>query len=209
FDGQNVFDAGDTWNHQSWQAAATASRLMTWGKTRPFIIVAIWNSPLRMSEYYPQEPWESLTAAQRREQFAKRAWGQQVLPVAPFSDAYLKFVTQELVPAVDRRFAVDSRRDATFVMGSSMGGLMAWYAMARYPARVWRRRVPFNTLAGGSAVAHTDGERSRAQRLRTLHSRSLPLTCLSPNIFRSWHAHPGRVVRPYTTPRGPGTRGEG
>lgn len=133
FDGQNVFGASNTWNHQSWQAAATASRLMAWGKTRPFIIVAIWNSPLRMSEYYPQKPWESLTGAQRRQQLTRRVWGQQVLPVAPFSDAYLEFLTRELVPAVDRRFAVDSSRDATFIMGSSMGGLMAWYALARYP----------------------------------------------------------------------------
>lgn len=133
FDGQNVFGAGHTWNHQSWQAAATASRLMAWGRTRPFIIVATWNSPLRMSEYYPQQPWESLTPAQRRAQFGKIFGGQPVLPVAPFSDALLRFMTQELKPAIDRRFAVDPGRDATFVMGSSMGGLLAWYALARYP----------------------------------------------------------------------------
>ncbi|HEX5460346.1 MAG TPA: alpha/beta hydrolase-fold protein [Steroidobacteraceae bacterium] len=161
FDGQNVFGAGTTWNHQSWQAAATASRLMAWGKTRPFIIVAIWNSPLRMSEYYPQEPWESLTAAQRREQFAKRAWGQQVLPVAPFSDAYLKFVTQELVPAIDRRFAVDWGRDATFIMGSSMGGLMAWYAMARYP-RVFGGAACLSTHWPGAALSLTAAENDPA-----------------------------------------------
>ncbi len=134
FDGQNLFDTGHTWNRQSWQAAGTAARLIAAGDTRPFIIVGIWNAQqLRMSEYYPQQPWESLTPAQRRAQFARRIWGQQVLPVAPFSDAFLKFVTQELRPAIDRRFAVSPRRSATFVMGSSMGGLMAWYALARYP----------------------------------------------------------------------------
>jgi len=53
--------------------------------------------------------------------------------VAPYSDALLKFMTQELKPAIDHRFAVDSRRGATFVMGSSMGALMAWYALAEYP----------------------------------------------------------------------------
>lgn len=134
FDGQNLFDAGHTWNRQSWQAAATAARLIAAGNARPFIIVGIWNAQqLRMSEYYPQQPWESLTPAQRRAQLARRIWGQQVLPVAPFSDAFLEFVTQELRPAIDRRFAVSPRRSATFVMGSSMGGLMAWYALARYP----------------------------------------------------------------------------
>jgi len=134
FDGQNLFDSGKTWNHQSWQAARTAARLIAAGQTRPFIIVGIWNAQqLRMSEYYPQQPWESLTPAQRRAQLSKRIWGQPVLPVAPFSDAFLKFMTQELRPAIDRRFAVSPRRSATFVMGSSMGGLMAWYALARYP----------------------------------------------------------------------------
>jgi enterochelin esterase-like enzyme len=145
FDGQNLFDTGHTWNHQSWQAAGTAARLMAAGNTRPFIIVGIWNAQqLRMSEYYPQQPWDSLTPAQRRAQLARQIWGQQVLPVAPFSDAFLKFVTQELRPAIDRRFAVSPRRSATFVMGSSMGGLMAWYALARYPA-----------LFGGAACLST------------------------------------------------------
>lgn len=133
FDGQMLFDARLTWNHESWHAARTAARLIATGKTRPFIIVGIWNTPLRMSEYYPQKPWESLTGAQRRELFSQRFWHQPVLPVAPFSDAFLKFMTRELKPAIDRRFAVDPKRNATFVMGSSMGGLLAWYALAEYP----------------------------------------------------------------------------
>jgi enterochelin esterase-like enzyme len=152
FDGQNVFGGGNTWNHQSWQAAATASRLIAWGKTRPFIIVAIWNSPLRMSEYYPQKPWESLTPAQRRMQFGRVLWGQQVLPVAPFSDTFLQFMTQELMPAIDRRFAVNASRDATFVMGSSMGGLLAWYAMARYP-RVFGGAACLSTHWPGASLS--------------------------------------------------------
>lgn len=132
-DGQMLFDAHLTWNHESWHAARTAARLIASGKTRPFIIVGIWNTPLRMSEYYPQKPWESLTGAQRRRLFAERLWHQPILQVAPFSDAFLKFLTRELRPAIDRRFAVDTQRDATFIMGSSMGGLIAWYAMAEDP----------------------------------------------------------------------------
>ena len=133
FDGQMLFDAHLTWNHESWHAARTAARLIASGKTRPFIIVGIWNTPLRTSEYYPQKPWESLTGAQHRRLFAERFGHRPVLQVAPFSDAFLRFMTRQLKPAIDRRFAVDPRRDATFVMGSSMGGLLAWYAMAEYP----------------------------------------------------------------------------
>jgi enterochelin esterase-like enzyme len=133
FDGQMLFDAQITWNHESWHAAQTAAHLIAAGKTRPFIIVGIWNNSLRWPEYYPQKPWEMLTPSQRRRIFAERFHGHQLFEVAPFSDAFLRFLTQELRPAIDRRFAVDPHRNATFVMGSSMGGLLAWYAMAVYP----------------------------------------------------------------------------
>lgn len=135
FDGQNLFgDDAKHWNRQSWHAARTAARLIATGRTRPFVIVAIANAGnLRMSEYFPQQPWQALTPAQRRGQLSRRLGDFQILPVAPFSDAFLKFLTQELKPMIDRRFAVDPARSATFVMGSSMGGLMAWYALAQYP----------------------------------------------------------------------------
>ncbi|MEW9572353.1 alpha/beta hydrolase [Rhodanobacter sp. Si-c] len=133
-DGQNLFGEREAGKMQSWHAAATAAQLIAAGKTRPFIIVGIANAQsLRMSEYFPQQPWESLTPAQRRTLFAQQLGGFQILPVAPYSDAFLKFVTQELKPAIDQRFAVDAKPEATFVMGSSMGGLMAWYALAEYP----------------------------------------------------------------------------
>ena len=133
-DGQNLFGKHTASGGATWQAAATAAKLIAAGKTRPFIIVGIWNAQsLRMSEYFPQQPWESMTPAQRRMLFSRQLGSFQLLPVAPYSDAFLKFVTQELKPAIDRRFKVDPAPVATFVMGSSMGGLMAWYAMFRYP----------------------------------------------------------------------------
>lgn len=134
FDGQNLFGPRETGKLPSWQADTTAEKLMDEGKARPFIIVGIANAATeRMSEYFPQKPWEALTPEQRRTLFAQQLGNFQIIPVAPYSDAFLKFVTQELKPAIDQRFAVDSRPDATFVMGSSMGGLMAWYAIAEYP----------------------------------------------------------------------------
>jgi predicted alpha/beta superfamily hydrolase len=134
FDGQNLFGERAAGQMQSWQADVTATQLMAEGKTRQFIIVGIANAQsLRVSEYFPQKPWQSLTPAQRRMLFAQQ-WGDfQIMPVAPYSDAFLKFITEELKPAIDQRYAVDSAPEATFVMGSSMGGLMAWYALLEYP----------------------------------------------------------------------------
>lgn len=134
FDGQNLFGERPASKLQSWRAAATAARLIKSGKTRPFIIVGIWNAQsLRLSEYFPQQPWESMTPAERRTLFARHLGSVQLLPVAPYSDAFLKFVTGELRPAINQRFKVDPRPSATFIMGSSMGGLLAWYALAEYP----------------------------------------------------------------------------
>lgn len=134
FDGQNLFGEREPGKMQSWRAATTAAQLIAAGKTRPFIIVGIANAQsLRMSEYFPQKPWEALTPEQRRTLFAQQLGTFQILPVAPYSDAFLKFVTQELKPAIDQRFAVDTKPAATFAMGSSMGGLIAWYALAEYP----------------------------------------------------------------------------
>lgn len=134
FDGQNLFGERAGKGLQSWRAAATAAQLIAAGKTRPFIIVGIDNAQsLRMSEYFPQKPWQSLTPDQRKAMFARQLGTFQILPVAPYSDAFLKFVVQELKPAIDKRFAVDPAPAATFAMGSSMGGLIAWYALAEYP----------------------------------------------------------------------------
>ncbi|WP_165488603.1 MULTISPECIES: alpha/beta hydrolase [Dyella] len=134
FDGQNLFGEREAGKLPSWQADAMAAKLMAQGKTRSFIIVGIANAATeRMSEYFPQKPWEALSPEQRRTLFSQQLGNFQIMPVAPFSDAFLKFVTQELKPVIDQRFAVDVRPASTFVMGSSMGGLMAWYAMAEYP----------------------------------------------------------------------------
>ncbi|MEW5837197.1 MAG: alpha/beta hydrolase-fold protein [Pseudomonadota bacterium] len=130
FDGQMLFDATQTWNHQSWRAADTAAALIRDGHTRPFIIVGIWNDgERRESEYYPQKAWRSLTDAQRR-----RARAMELkLPVEPYSDDTLRFLVDELKPRIERRFRVATDAADTAVMGSSMGGLMAMYAISEYP----------------------------------------------------------------------------
>lgn len=130
FDGNMLFDATQSWNHQSWHAADTAARLISERSTRPFIIVGIWNAgDRRESEYYPGKPWQSLTPAQR--QLVRRM--DLPLPVDPYSDAYLRFLVQELKPRIEQRFRVSGATADTVVMGSSMGGLMAMYAISEYP----------------------------------------------------------------------------
>jgi len=49
-------------------------------------------------------------------------------------DAYLRFLTRTLKPRIDRSFRTRVRRESTLIAGSSMGGLIAAYALLRLPA---------------------------------------------------------------------------
>jgi len=124
-DGQNVFDgAHRTWNGHAWGADTIAAELIAAHKIRPVIIVAVDHKGMeRGRQYYPQAAYSRLDAAIRLD--------PAVAP--PFSDAYLRFLVRELKPIGDSRFRTQSGTASTFVMGSSMGGLISLYAFAEYP----------------------------------------------------------------------------
>ena len=63
------------------------------------------------------------------------------------SDRYLRFLVEELKPYIDENFPVLNDRDNTFVMGSSMGGLISIYAISEYPEVFGRRGLPLDALA--------------------------------------------------------------
>lgn len=139
-DAQMLFDAKTTWNKQEWQVDEVASTLMQSGSTRDFIVVASTNGNYqgeqrRMSEYFPQGAVQYLSTAQHQAVLkAKEPNGELVLTDQGIqSDHYLKFLTQELKPYIDRTFSVHNNAANTAVMGSSMGGLISWYAMLEYP----------------------------------------------------------------------------
>ncbi|WP_395703544.1 alpha/beta hydrolase [Aquabacterium sp.] len=127
-DGQMLFDAGSTWNRQAWAVDQVAAPLLAQGALRDFIVVGPWNNgPLRFAEYFPQA-WLPLVGEPWRARLTERA-----LNGPPRSDAYLRFLVQELKPAIDARYATRTGREDTFVMGSSMGGLISLYALCEYP----------------------------------------------------------------------------
>jgi enterochelin esterase-like enzyme len=127
-DGQMLFDANTTWNKQAWHADVAASKLMKQGRIHDTLIVGIWsNSNLRHSEYYP-EKFLPYVAQPTRNVFIDKALEGQ-----PRADAYLRFIVEELKPMIDATYATHSEADSTFLMGSSMGGMISIYAMNEYP----------------------------------------------------------------------------
>jgi len=125
-DGQNLIDPETSMNHQPWEVDRHLEKLMREGSIRRTILVGIDNSPTRWQDYAPQQPFERLPA-----RLQLLAIGKQAGP--PQSDHYLRFLVQELKPFIDAHYRTHPERASTFLMGSSMGGLVSLYAVARYP----------------------------------------------------------------------------
>lgn len=127
-DGQMLFDGQTTWNKQAWHVDETVAKLMQEGRIAPTLVVGIWNNgSYRHAEYFPEKQLDYLPPATRQ------ALVTQGLQGKPLSDAYLKFLVHELKPFIDQKYATYTDAAHTFVMGSSMGGLVSVYAMCEYP----------------------------------------------------------------------------
>jgi enterochelin esterase-like enzyme len=130
-DGRALFDSSINWNRQEWGVDEIISKLLSEKKIRSCIVVGIWNGEtMRASEYFPQKPFESLTKAQQDSayNFTGKFFAGKVQ-----SDDYLKFIVQELKPFIDSSFSTLKDQPNTFIAGSSMGGLISWYAICEYP----------------------------------------------------------------------------
>ncbi|MGN0186817.1 MAG: alpha/beta hydrolase [Paludibacteraceae bacterium] len=127
-DGQNLFDANATWNHQSWNMDSTTQRLIDQKTIPPTIIVGIHsNDATRIGDLMPQKLMNLV-----RNNTTRRTLDQ--LSGGPYrGETYLAFITHTLKPTIDRQFATDPTPTATSIMGSSMGGLISLAAMVEYP----------------------------------------------------------------------------
>ena len=135
FDGQMQFDAGTTWNRQEWRADETASALQAAGKTRPFIIVGVWNpGAARHAEYFPQRPFEALPSATRDAlRFEAKRGEAPLFSTDVYSDAFLRWIDATLLPEVESRYAVSRSADDRVLIGASMGGLISTYGVLERP----------------------------------------------------------------------------
>ena len=134
-DGQMLFDSTKSWNKQEWGVDETMSQLMEAGDIYNTIVVGIWNTEFRHSEYFPQKPFESLTEKLQDSllNFGKRYQESALFKTMVCSDSYLRFVVEELKPFIDNKYSTRSDVNHTFIAGSSMGGLISMYALCEYP----------------------------------------------------------------------------
>jgi len=125
-DGQNIFDPATSFIGVDWGIDETMTRLIAAKQIPEAIVVAVWNTSKRLSEYMPQKPFERVKESDLPDMFksARRH---------PLGDAYLRYLVRELKPAIDARYRTSPGRESTSILGSSMGGLISLYAICEYP----------------------------------------------------------------------------
>ncbi len=109
-DGQNLFDEF-TSAFGEWGVDECLDSLIKKGKPG-CIVIGIDNGPRRINEYNPYDV----------KQFGK---GE--------GDKYLEFLVKILKPFIDKQYRTLPSKDNTIIAGSSVGGLISYYAMLQYP----------------------------------------------------------------------------
>ena len=121
-DGQMLFDAASTWNKVEWGVDEVLGELLEEKKIRPCIVVGIANiAQSRYEDYFPQKALKYLPNGNIPENIHFNA------------DNYLRFLVEEVKPFIDKEYSTNKGVEHTFVMGSSMGGLISLYAICEYP----------------------------------------------------------------------------
>ncbi len=120
-DGQNLFDPQTAYVGVDWGLHEGLCRLQA-----ETLVVGIWNTPLRYREYDPERIFSAYLNPAEQTDYTQK-YGR------PLADRYLKFIVQELKPYIDRTFRTRPGRQDTFLLGSSMGGLISIYGLCEYP----------------------------------------------------------------------------
>lgn len=108
-DGQNLFDEAQA-GFGEWGVDETLDSLALAGNPGA-IVIGIENGPQRLNEYNPFY-------------FARAGEAE--------GDAYLNFIIKDLKPAVDKKYRTVKSKESTIIAGSSMGGLISYYAALKY-----------------------------------------------------------------------------
>lgn len=128
WDGQNLFDPAKTHYGKAWMVDRVLTDMVAKGTAKPHIVVGIW-SPEGLDRYrhYLPQPAADGAAGEVDADVARMAGG----PVA--SARELAWVADVLKPRVDRTFRTRTAARDTTIIGSSMGGVMACYAIVARP----------------------------------------------------------------------------
>ena len=131
-DGQMLFNADKTWNGQEFGMDEHLTILEKQKDIKETIVVGIWNIySERNANYFPQKVYKALSTSSKKDLQVMAEKKKQVTFIN--SDAYLKFIVEELKPYIDQHYRTKTLPEDTAIMGSSRGGLISLYAICEYP----------------------------------------------------------------------------
>jgi predicted alpha/beta superfamily hydrolase len=142
-DGQNLFDPAAAFGGVTWRVAATVDEAAGTGRFPEVIVVGPANAgAARLAEYTPTAD-------------PQYGGGRGAL--------YLRMLTEELKPLVDRELRTRPGRESTALLGSSLGGLIsAWAGVVRpdvfglvgamSPSTWWDNRALLGLVASTGAA---------------------------------------------------------
>jgi predicted alpha/beta superfamily hydrolase len=134
-DGQNLFDPARAFAGNTWRVAETVTRLLSEGRIPPLMIVGIDHGEMqRAREYLPVED--------DRNPHARRPLGRQ----------YIEFVTREVIPFVERNYAVVRRTSGRAFGGSSYGAAAALLTVLERPGVFGRLLLESPSLYVGGRI---------------------------------------------------------
>jgi len=110
-DGNNLFDRATSYAGE-WRIDETLDSLFQ-KKDKGIIVVGIDNDNDRISDY--------------------SVWKNQQYQLGGNGENYLKFIVEELKPFIDSHFRTKKQPEYTGLGGSSLGGLISFYGLIKYP----------------------------------------------------------------------------
>lgn len=198
-DGQNLFDRALTKFDQEWGIDEAIPRMVAQGDLREWIVVGVESPRSRYDTLFPAKILPFLTPA-FQDRVRKLDSGDPKGPLA--SGAYLDFLVHTVKTRVDKDFRTLSGRTDTAVMGSSMGGLMAFYAMAEYPAVFGQAACVSMHVALGSPTEKGVDHKARSIEVASAFKRYLATSKMRPATNRLYIDHGDKTLDgsygPYT-----------
>lgn len=104
-DGQDIFDPSTARGGRDWGIDEAVHRMIEDDLIEPMIVVGIFSTEDRLTEYSPQDDGE----------------------------AYMAYLVNTVKPLIDRRYRTRRSREDTWIAGAAMGGLIAFATAWTYP----------------------------------------------------------------------------
>lgn len=117
-DGQNIFDEY-TAAYGEWGVDECLDTLIKKGKPGCLVVGIDNGGESRINEY---NPYEFVSKDSPETKIFK-----------PQGEEYINFLSQTLKPYIDKHYRTLSSKENTIIAGSSMGGLISYYAALKYP----------------------------------------------------------------------------